>query len=267
MRLLFWNVQRLGGNSPELKQILIEGVMEEAFRMDVEWILLCEITSDTEFSEVPIQKQLAIGKQKSRKSTAQLGYAWITSSREGGELQPQMIDPMVVYSPSGDNVRMSKGGKYFEKISKRTVAYVGQDQGPNGVNIFMYHANASGKALRLVTQVVSTCVNDTDGCGALGFLLVGDLNCDPTALQSWLKVNLTKNEYKSVGVAWDKQQYTHNARQGATRTLDYCVHSSNLTCEVKALPLDGVMQNFERENFPDHHPILVGIGESLANTF
>jgi hypothetical protein len=40
-----------------------------------------------------------------------------------------------------------------------------------------------------------------------------------------------------------------------------------MTCEVKAFPLDGVLHNFEKKNFPDHLPILVGIGESLANTF
>ena len=265
MRLLFWNVQRLGGGSPELKKALIEGVMAEVFKLDVEWVLLCEMTSDTEFGDVPIQKQLAVGKQTARKSTAQLGYSWIRNDLTVGDLQVQMIDPMQVYAPSGENVRLCKGGSYFHKLSKRNVVYVGQDQAPVGVNIFMYHANSSYKSPRLVTQVVSTCVYDTIGTGDLGFLLVGDLNCEPDTLLPWLDVNLEPEVRATVDVTWGGP--THNARDGATSVLDYCVHSRHLTCEVKTVPLDGVMQNVGRKNFPDHLPILVGIGESLVNTF
>jgi hypothetical protein len=124
-------------------------------------------------------------------------------------LQVQTIDPMTVYAPSGNNVRMCKGGKYFDKLSKRDVVYVGQDQAPVGVNIFMYHANSSDKAPRLVTQVVSTCVYDTLGTGALGFLLVGDLNCDPQTLRAWLNVNFDQDTRSTIAITWDEQQPTH----------------------------------------------------------
>jgi hypothetical protein len=261
MRIVFWNVQRLGGSSPDLKKLLIEGVLAELFKLDVTWALLCEVTSDTKLGQVPIQKQLALVKRSKKKSQSQLGYAWLKKDLSTGQLSRHPIDPLQILMPSGENVRISKGGSYFQKLSKRVVAYVGQDQPPVGPLVYLYHANASSKAAHLVTQAVATCVEDVDKTAALGFLLVGDLNCEPLSLSSYLEVNL-KDRAGEVDVAHGGK--THNARTGLNTIYDYAVHSSNLMCEVAAFDIQHAMKNFGKKNLPDHLPILVGIGESLT---
>jgi hypothetical protein len=259
MRILFWNVQRLGSGSGELKKAIIEGVLAEAFRLDVEWALLCEVTSSTSLGDASVDKQLSVVKRSKKKSAAQLGYAWIKSDLSTGTLQKLDVEGGTMLRPSGENVRVVKGGGTFAVQSKRRVAYVGQVGAPVGPRVYMYHSNASDKAAPLVASAVKTCLDDAPG----GFVIVGDLNCEPLVLKSTLQVNLAAEEYGGLDVAYDTN--THNAREGLSHVYDYAVYSDDFYCEVKTLDITHVLHghNVDKKDIPDHLPILVGISESL----
>ena len=57
MKILFWNVQRLGASTPDSCSTIMEGVMAEAFKLHgAEFALMCEITSNTSLGEVEVTK-------------------------------------------------------------------------------------------------------------------------------------------------------------------------------------------------------------------
>ncbi|WP_234712359.1 hypothetical protein, partial [Xanthomonas perforans] len=67
MRILFWNVQRLGTGTPGSKQKIMEQVVAEAFHLhNAEFAVLCEVTSDLELGGVAINKQVVTAKRTAK---------------------------------------------------------------------------------------------------------------------------------------------------------------------------------------------------------
>jgi hypothetical protein len=57
MKILFWNVQRLGSSTPRSRSQIMEGVIAEAFSVDnVDLAFLCEVSGSTAMGGVGISK-------------------------------------------------------------------------------------------------------------------------------------------------------------------------------------------------------------------
>lgn len=249
MRLLFWNTQRLGSGSSQLKYALTEGVLALAFReYNVDMAVLCEVTSGLTIGPSDIDKQVVVAKRTKKKTQSQLGYGGISSDLSQVDMTRAAIDDYVIVTASG---RQLKGGTKFDKQSKRDVAYLGQD-GNIGPHLYMYHANASGKAAPMTTWVAKSCYEESDG----GFLLVGDFNCSPALLQA----TMDKNDVRGPGIFWDRTLNTHNAKHDdMVNIYDYAI-CSGFHCEVRAIDTRGIIP---KESMSDHLPILIGVAESL----
>ncbi|MCX2836365.1 hypothetical protein [Microbulbifer thermotolerans] len=249
MRLLFWNTQRLGKGSPELKYIYTEGVLAEGFsNLGVDIAVLCEVTSGLTIGPSALDKQVVVAKRTRKRTQAQLGYAGLASDLTQIQMTPA---PIRNYSIATSTGWLLKGGTKFDNQSKRRVAYLGQDRGV-GPHLFMYHANASGKAAALTSWVAKSCNEETAG----RFLLVGDFNCSPIQLEATMRIN----NITGPGIFWDKNLKTHNAKHhDMVNVYDYAI-CSGFYCEVKAIDTRGFIP---REVMSDHLPILVGIGETL----
>jgi endonuclease/exonuclease/phosphatase family metal-dependent hydrolase len=144
-----------------------------------------------------------------------------------------------------------KGGSDFRKQSKRFVAFTGYR---DAVNVYVYHANASAKAAFLVAWVAEALRQEHDD----NFLLVGDLNCDPSAVETALR---------DSGADPDDFHFanggkTHNAKLGVTKTYDYAIAGSKVNVTVDVLDISKAIDQYSSavpatQDMSDHLPIVV----------
>ncbi|HEU0077719.1 MAG TPA: hypothetical protein VFQ76_08745 [Longimicrobiaceae bacterium] len=251
MRILFWNVQRLGGGTGELRSAILEGVIASAFYDDnAEAAVLCEVTSGTTLSNATIDKQITVAKRTTKGSKAQLGYAAIESDLSTMEMEQVLVSD---YSDVFGTPVPKKGGNMFDKQSKRFVAFAGT---VGGTNLYVYHANASARAPFLVAWVAEDLRQQDGG----NFVLVGDLNCDPAAVVNALTSQGANPAHFHVRNGGN----THNAKKGVSKIYDYAicgVANNNLAVTVKNirphLPVNQLTNLPDDSLSSDHLPILV----------
>lgn len=249
MIVLFWNVQRLGSKTPDGKKGVMEQVLSESYYIhDAELALLCEVSADAEIGGVAIGKQIAVAKRGVKGSKAQLGYASIQEDLNEGVLEAYC--PPSFKDVFGDSP-WKKGGGEFRKQSKRFVAYACD---VNGIHLYVYHANASGKAAFLVGWVAEALHQEHGG----SFVLTGDFNCEPAALA--LAMKESGSDLNQFNVAFGG--HTHNAKNGATKTYDYAISGNGVALNVTVLNIAGAIANYSKsansaDDMSDHCPILI----------
>ncbi len=247
MKFLFWNVQRLGSSTPGSKERIIEQVLAEAITLHhVELAFLCEVTSSMTVGGVGINKQVHVIKRGTHAQAAQLGYASIDADLNEVALEqyemPKFKDTFGFAAPR-------KGGNEFTRQSKRFVAFAGEH---DGANLYVYHANASAKGAFLVAWVIEALRQEDDG----DFLLVGDLNSEPAAVQTQLDqlgVDRSLFEFGDNG-------HTHNAKTGLTKTYDYAIGGFGNVPVVTKLDISGAIGHYSQNpaaDMSDHLPIVV----------
>jgi hypothetical protein len=248
---MFWNAQRLGGGTPELRNAILEGVIASAFYDDdAEAALLCEVTSDVTLSDAQLDKQVVVARRTRRGSKAQLGYAGIESDLAQMEMERVEVSN---YADVFGGPVPKKGGSVFARQSKRFVALAGTF---SGVNLYVYHANASHRAAFLVAWVAEDLRQQDAG----SFVLVGDLNCEPAALTLALQqqgADPADFNIRNGGT-------THNAKSGLTRIYDYAISGAGVNGlavavkDIRAhLPLDPLTSLPDNRLSSDHLPILL----------
>jgi len=259
MNIAFWNVQRLGKATSDAAKAVVANAIDDFFdNRDVSVVVLCEVSSDTTVSadsakEYKISKIHAATRRGRRKASAQLGYTVISRGDTG-------FEPRAYEVPAYKDVfgfdPWKKGGGSFSKNSKRKVlefASLCDD-----TDVYFYHANASDLSKHLVPWVAEAIRLRTEKHN-YPFLLIGDLNCEPTELEVSLKSYEAPN-YKKTGWAGKfKVTYggkTHNAHHGCLKTLDYVIGKANEAVTVSTIDT----RDFGNlEDHPDHLPIIVSI--------
>ncbi len=231
--IVFWNAQHTSADPNSIKR-------QYMARFASPLVLLCEVTD-------AVDRQGHVQKQDVKRDRAQLGYG-ATSGGGAYQLTPVDIRNYNTLFPNnlwqdydrrGGNQFLQTGGSdYSSKYghSKRRVMHAGR---VNGINVFVYHANSGGDggdAPMLVRWVVTQLNIDYPG----GFVLVGDLNCNPPAL-----VNLP------AGVQTADGGPTHHRVRGLVSTYDYAVYKGCTVGVWRVTNLPG--------NPSDHLPIVVNI--------
>ena len=251
MKLLFWNVQRLGRSTPNLRGGVVEGVVAHAFQdHHVDLVVLCEMSGSTHLGDVAVNKQLNVIRRGATRGAAQLGYAAI--SDDLNEVAIQRFE-LPSFSDTFGRPIHRKGGNAFTRHTKRFVGHLGDFA---GVNVYVYHANASAKGAFLVAWVAAALDLEDDG----DFLLVGDLNSTPQAVRTQMQfVGLDPDTFE---FGWD--QPTHNAHKPpATKVYDWAIGGFSIVPGVTTLDIGGFVQGaFGADapaNMPDHLPIVVEI--------
>jgi len=249
MKFLFWNVQRLGSATPEKRGEIMQGVVAEAFRVhNVDYALLCEVSGSTNLDGVSFRKQVSVVKRGTHARAAQLGYASIDSDLNEVTLEKY---PLPKFTKVFDQPSPRKGGNEFTKHSKRCVAYV---LNVHGVNVYVYHANASSKAPFLVAWVAEALRLEDDE----DFLLIGDFNCEPPEVRTQLE--LLKRDPDAFEFGEDGP--THNAKTGLTKTYDYAIGGRRVPSAVTKLDISKTIAQFTNtpaKDMSDHLPIIVEI--------
>ena len=223
MKICFWNTQR----NPALSQPNIAWPIADLR-------IACEVLGED---------TLKVSKRNRRRHMAQLGYRVVTPTINVylEEVEIDNFDAL-----TGDKFWLA-GGNSFKKQSKRQVAQVyAISTARLDENIFVYHCNSSTRAASLMAWVIAQLVTDYND-----FILLGDFNCEPKALISHLSYlhrtcfnSDLQDDLKGVRVIW--AGHTHNAKHGATRTLDYIVTKNrNYTLRVDSSTRDA-----------DHYPIV-----------
>lgn len=249
MKFLFWNVQRLGSATPKKRGEMMEGVLAEAFHFHhADYALLCEVSGSTSLGGVSISKQVAVFKRGTHARAAQLGYASIDSDLNEVTLERF---PLPKFTDVFGRPTWRKGGNEFTKHSKRVVAHAGNF---NGVNVYVYHANASSKAPFLVAWVAEALRLEDDE----DFLLIGDLNCEPPAVRTQLQLLGCDPDIFEFG----DDGPTYNAKTGLTKTYDYAIGGLGVPSVVTKLDISRTIAHFTdtpAEDMSDHLPIIVEI--------
>jgi hypothetical protein len=290
MKLLFWNVQGFGNATPGLKNMIIEGVIAEAFLAGAELALLCEIRADSTIGNVDLSKQLTRAVRGAVKQAAQLGYGAIKRDLTNPELKKCDIPNFEEVFPNVPENGGIKGGGNYQTQSRRHVGFAGK---LGTANVYVHHCNASDKASGLVPWLVEALRQKHHPHD--NFLLVGDLNCEPTAVMNNLHYNYKHqffgggdgSEDGLRGAAMIKGFVnlnfipkdggrTINAKGDLNRTYDYAIAGFGVDVKVEVLDIRDMFNpqlavfsrmrplldtlDFRTEALnamPDHLPILV----------
>jgi hypothetical protein len=159
-----------------------------------------------------------------RKQASQLSYATIQDDLNEGVLQ-RYCPPK--FGEVFDVPLWKKGGSDFQKQSKRFVASIGE---LDGINVYVYHANASPRAAFLVAWVAEALRQEHNG----RFLLVGDFNCEPTEVNKALW-DCGVNPELSFKI--ESKGRTHNAKGELNRTFDYAIAGFGVNVTVLVLDI------------------------------
>jgi endonuclease/exonuclease/phosphatase family metal-dependent hydrolase len=223
MKICFWNTQR----NPALNQYNMAWP-------GANFQIACEVLGED---------TLKVSKRNRRKHMAQLGYRVVTPTNYVylEEVEIDNFKTLTGYA------FWLKGGNSFKKQSKRQVAQVyAVSPARLDENIFIYHCNSSDRAPSLMPWVIAQLVTENNN-----FILLGDFNCEPDDLMANLSYLYTtcsndnlRDDLEGVRVIW--AGHTHNAKHGATSTLDYIV-TKNRAYELR---VDSSTQD------ADHYPIV-----------
>jgi hypothetical protein len=229
MKILFWNVQRVGGTTSEQRNLMFESVIAQFIRDGGDMILLCEVTSDFVLSGNQFEKVGVRPRRTDSLTRQQLGYA--AFDRDLNNI-PIQIEDITRFSVNFEDRITFRGGDSFSNQSNRYVIKIGDE------NIFLYHSNASYKSQVLVPWVANHLSNSYSQ-----FVLIGDLNVNP---DEW-RYEIPNTESVFAGP-------TH----GVSNTYDYAVFRSGLNATVAKMD----SRKFAIEagiSHSDHLPIIVEV--------
>jgi len=255
MNLLFWNIERLGAGSKQTRVDTFEAVVAELGIWEkIDLYLLCEVSSGLETKNV--NRQVIRRRRNPKQDKSQLAYAafeLLEIAEELNEVALQKAEIPSFTETFGQPVS-HKGGGNFEKISKRYVAHAGEYE---GMQIYVYHANASAKAELLVAWVITHLEEEDKGA----FILVGDFNASPLEV----KTHMQKNKQDAKPFTFADDGATHNARKPpAVHTYDYAIGGSKVKSlkvgKFNILPaLESLFQDKDAAAaaLSDHMPIVV----------
>ncbi len=272
MKVGFWNVQRLGGSSPEEKKSLVANVIDKFFdELDVELMVLCEITSDTVVNsssenEHKIEKIVHRPRRTNRRTSSALGYTLIT--KEGLDATAWKFE-VPSFTDIFDQPNHRKGGSDYYNKGKRHVLTLSHYE--EGWDLYFYHANAisgggSKHAVAWIAEALRLENSDKAGNVLHPFVLIGDLNCHPTELRLCINeladiVGKDSDWAKGFQVVHGSETHTTQPKDGEPalqKTFDYAVGTKGggRTIKVKAIDTRFIGGS-ALESHPDHLPIVV----------
>jgi len=228
----FWNVQRLGAGSDKGRVAAFERTLQ--YFWEAEALILCEVTGDRQLTGVQLIKM----------GSNALGYSMLPTQPTQSQFvtQNQSLGVGKFNELFGFPIWL-KGGNTFDRQSKRPVYNVATY---GGLEIYVYHANASSRASAVMTWAIGAL------CAAPGnFLLVGDFNCTPDDLNRDLKYAL---DQQTTGISMDGLKLDWGGptypSSDTLWTYDYAA-ARGIQIKVKTVRLP------EPERFSDHLPIIV----------
>lgn len=225
MKLVFWNVQRLGGGTPQARRQVIEDLV--AKRVKPDYAIFCELLQNIDF---PTPYNLTYRRENPR----QLCYGCIDTNGNSYQLKS--------YTPSAtDDYKKAgfKGGNDFKQLADRSVAYFAK---VGGVDVYAIHAPAGKGSAQKAMSFVACDLNQS--FVNKPWLLLGDFNVEPNILAS-SKVGI---DLSSITAAPNEPTKIGKRRD---RTLDYVLCNfvgSVSVSRVRCSP---------RTVGSDHYPILV----------
>lgn len=165
MRILFWNVQRLGWTTDDARRTIIGNVFySEAPNL----LLLCELTTA---SAIPQGQNITYRLQH----PAQLCYGAV--DQDGNSIPLTRVNPIAGAGYAGQFI----GGNNFANLVNRALAYVGF---ANNYNIYVFHAPAyqfgAERALTFITYALNALH------AGQNWLVIGDLNIEPFNLSPYV---------------------------------------------------------------------------------
>lgn len=225
MKILFWNVQRLGHGTPQERKDAFTYLYEKRVKPDL--ALFCELLPGGGF---PKPNNLTYR----RESIYQLCY---------GCLDENFADvPLASYTPDSTAEYQQaafKGGNYFPNLVDRSVGYLGNH---GGVEMYVFHAPAtSGSARRAMSFLA--CDLDLKH-GLHPWLVIGDFNVEPDRL------SLTDVGIELSCLVASPSEPTKISAKG-DKTYDYVL--CNFIDDVKVARI----RCSPRTMGSDHYPILV----------
>lgn len=178
MRILFWNVQRLGRTTPAGKIDFISAVIDRAEVQygQIDHVVFCEVTGTAMIRGQPVVRELPVG-ARGPAAISQLAYSALYSP-------PLTAVEIADFDDVFDFKPIYKHGKNFRRIAMRNV---GQLHNGSGTDCYVFHANASAVAARQVAWA-ATSLNKEHMVPPRPFLLFGDLNCTPVQLTAHLDI-------------------------------------------------------------------------------
>jgi hypothetical protein len=187
MRICFLNTQRLGGGTYDIRR---RRLITQAKKDGSPLMLLCELTGGCTF---PLPYNLTYRRHGTRQ--LRYGAAW-----QGTTTLPiHRINPAVgpAYTNPLNNKPFYPGGRNFRTLADRAVGQVippatvgaqwpGPAGGLGGVDIYVFHAPASAKALNVIAFLACSFEAAYGPGAAAGlapyYLVVGDMNVQPQTL-------------------------------------------------------------------------------------
>ncbi len=161
MRILFWNVQRLGATTDDNRRTIIGNVF---YSVAPDLILLCELTTA---SGTPQAQNITYRRQ----NPFQLCYGAVDSG--GGNIGLTRVNP-----PAGPGYAgQFAGGNDFSDLVDRALAYVGFN---NNYHIYVFHAPANQFEAKRAATFLTYALN-AHHAGA-NWLVIGDQNIEPADL-------------------------------------------------------------------------------------
>ena len=156
----------------------------------VDLVALCEVTSQLQYvsgngglasQNNAVTKAGAKGARSKKKASAQLGYGAMTRSRRRWLNQALSTQTIQNYNAVHGGAPGFKGGSIFDSQSKRAVAKT-MPPGHAGIDVYVYHANASNRARHLVPWAASSIAAENPG---RPFVMIGDFNANPGTLDAF----------------------------------------------------------------------------------
>lgn len=263
MKIGFWNVERLGEGTSEESKTVIANAVEWFFDHEgVELFVFCEITSNTVISsdtpvDLEIDKIATVKRRLKKIASAQLGYAVVYKENCGfsGTARPLTVPD---YDETYTFKTYKKTGNRFSVYSKRQVLEF--DKLFHGIDFYFFHANSSSRASYLVAWVAEHLRKESEGGNP--FVLVGDLNCEPAALENELKYydhDDLKGQGYSDGFHIKFAGNTHHARKGASKVLDYAITTQGTAVTIASYNTLPFSNRHDRADHPDHFPVVVEV--------
>lgn len=164
MRILFWNVQRLGAGTDDARRTIL-GQALYAIAPDV--VLLCELTTA---SETPQAQNITYRDH----NPAQLCYGAFDAN--GQTILLTRILPAAGAGYAG----LYYGGNNFANLVDRALAYVGN---LGGTQVYVFHApayqNGAARAMTFLAYALH------EAFGITPWLVIGDFNVEPHNLPTF----------------------------------------------------------------------------------
>ncbi len=178
MRLLFWNVQRLGASTDDARRTILSGAMHA---VAPDRVLLCELTTA---SATPQAQNITYR----RRNAWQLCYGAFDSN--GNTIGLTRVNPPVGPGYAGQFV----GGNNFGNLVDRALAHAGPI---GGFDVYVIHSPAyqfgATRAITFLTYALNHMY------GANPWLVVGDFNVEPHNTSAYVQGHIVNDGATYIG--------------------------------------------------------------------